>query len=499
MANAGADRSERAAGDWAWRVLAVLAAVAAVTAWRVAALWFSDTDLFVDESQYWFWGQELAFGYYSKPPLIGWVIRASTELGGSDATFWVRLPAPLFHAATALILGWIAAVRMGPAVGAWVAVAFVTLPIVSVGSALISTDTIMFPFFATALGLWLAVLDRGGPGPFAFAAGLALGVGFLGKYAAVYGILGAGLAALFVPEARPGWRAAGLALAGFALAALPNVAWNLANGLTTLQHTLDNVDWVQDPSTRAGLNLAGLGEFFLSQFIVFGPVFFAALVWLTVRAGGGDPLRQTLLWLSVPVVAVVCVQALLEEAFANWAAAAYLAGVLAVVPWLLARARAWLWASLALHTAFALALPAVVAFGAGWRVGPENRLLLGRYLGQAEMSREVIALARVHGGAVVVDDRAVLADLFYTGRDAGITVWAKPPRRRASDHYVFTRPLPPEVEGEVLFVARIDDLPEICAPAELVARLAPASGAYRTRPMGAWLVDAPCLATGAGR
>ena len=37
------------------------------------------------------------------------LIRASTELGGSDTAFWVRLPAQLLHGATALILGWIAA------------------------------------------------------------------------------------------------------------------------------------------------------------------------------------------------------------------------------------------------------------------------------------------------------------------------------------------------------------------------------------------------------
>ena len=83
-----------------WALLCILV----VTAWRVILLAFNGTDLFVDEAQYWLWGQELAFGYYSKPPLIGWVIRASTELGASDSSFWVRLPAPLFHAATGIVM-----------------------------------------------------------------------------------------------------------------------------------------------------------------------------------------------------------------------------------------------------------------------------------------------------------------------------------------------------------------------------------------------------------
>jgi 4-amino-4-deoxy-L-arabinose transferase-like glycosyltransferase len=61
------------------------AIVAAVTALRLVLLAFNRTDLFVDESQYWLWGQDFAFGYYSKPPLIAWVIGAVTTLAGSDA------------------------------------------------------------------------------------------------------------------------------------------------------------------------------------------------------------------------------------------------------------------------------------------------------------------------------------------------------------------------------------------------------------------------------
>ena len=85
------------------------ALVGAVTLARLAALWFDRTDLFVDESQYWLWGQRLDFGYFSKPPLIAWVIRGVTELAGSDAAFWVRLPGAILHGVTALILAALAA------------------------------------------------------------------------------------------------------------------------------------------------------------------------------------------------------------------------------------------------------------------------------------------------------------------------------------------------------------------------------------------------------
>ncbi|MEM6897426.1 MAG: glycosyl transferase, partial [Pseudomonadota bacterium] len=77
---------------------AAWAFIAIITLWRVAMLWANRTDLFVDEAQYWAWGQHLDWGYFSKPPLIGWVIRAVTDVLGSDAAPVVRLAAPLLHA-----------------------------------------------------------------------------------------------------------------------------------------------------------------------------------------------------------------------------------------------------------------------------------------------------------------------------------------------------------------------------------------------------------------
>src|SRR6056297_236302 len=122
--------------DW---LPAAAAITAAVVAARVVLLAFDRTELFFDEAQYWYWGQEFAFGYYSKPPLIGWAIGASTGLSGSDAPFWVRLPAPLFHGATALVLAHAAARLWGAAAAVWCAAVYITLPMVSVGSLLAST------------------------------------------------------------------------------------------------------------------------------------------------------------------------------------------------------------------------------------------------------------------------------------------------------------------------------------------------------------------------
>ncbi len=466
-----------------------LIGVLAITAARVVLLGWNRTDLFVDEAQYWLWGQELAFGYYSKPPMIGWVIRGVTELTGSDAAFWIRLPGPLFHGATALILGAVAAHLAGARAALVVALGYVTLPMVALASLLISTDTIMVPFLALALWGWLVLLERRSAG-LAVLTGVALGLAFLSKYAAIYYLLCAGLAAVLVKGSWPGGRAAGLVLVAFAVTISPNILWNALNGFTTVQHTLDNADWVRDPAARAGLNFAGLAEFFAAQFAVIGPVLFGGLVCMVARWRGLPVQTQRLLLFTVPIVLLVCGQALLSRAYANWAAAAYLAGCIAVLPWL---PRVWLWVSFAVNGALCLALPLSTTVADTLTFGREQPAL-ERYIGRAEMSRAIVAAARQAGvDTVVASHRGVLADLFYSARDVGLELRALAPEGRAPHHYALKFPYAPG-DARVLLVepkGTAHPCPEL---AEMLPDIAPERGAYRRNPQSVSVVPGSCLA-----
>ena len=84
---------------------AALLLILGLTAWRLAWLPASDLELYVDEAQYWLWGQEMAAGAWSKPPLVGWLIRAANEAVGSDAPWVARLPWPLVQRLGGFI-GW---------------------------------------------------------------------------------------------------------------------------------------------------------------------------------------------------------------------------------------------------------------------------------------------------------------------------------------------------------------------------------------------------------
>src|ERR1700744_691664 len=73
---------------------------------RLIALFRTPLELYPDEAQYWLWSRTLAFGYYSKPPIIAWAIRAATALGGAGEPL-VRMPSVLFQAGAALMVFWI--------------------------------------------------------------------------------------------------------------------------------------------------------------------------------------------------------------------------------------------------------------------------------------------------------------------------------------------------------------------------------------------------------
>ena len=85
--------------DRACLVLAGLLVLGAA-ALRVAFLLAGPLDLAPDEAHYWDWSRHPDWSYYSKGPLVAWIIRASCELLGGlsvaltgDITFAVRAPA----------------------------------------------------------------------------------------------------------------------------------------------------------------------------------------------------------------------------------------------------------------------------------------------------------------------------------------------------------------------------------------------------------------------
>src|SRR4051794_23391475 len=140
--------------DDAWRTAFLL--TAGLTLARLIALFRTPLELYPDEAQYWLWSRTLAFGYYSKPPVIAWAIWASTAFGG-DAEPWVRLPAVLFQGGAALTVFWIGRRLYGARAGLVASALYALAPAIQLSATVVATDAPLMFFLGLALMAYVAL------------------------------------------------------------------------------------------------------------------------------------------------------------------------------------------------------------------------------------------------------------------------------------------------------------------------------------------------------
>ncbi len=481
--------------------------VATLTIVRLVALRFSAVDLFFDESQYWAWSRELAPGYFSKPPLLAWLIAAAEHVcGPSEAC--IRAPAPLMNLGISLFAYATGRALYDERTGFWAAMlaAFGTGSVFS--ARIVSTDVPLVLFFALALYAYARLLQKP-DWRWALVLGLAIGAGLLAKYAMVYVLPGLVLAAAFDKRARALLTRPELGLAlGLALIVVsPNIVWNAANGFVAFRYAGGNITGESiEPSLMRPL------EFLAAQFAVFGPAVFGVAIALLGREavafgravsspsplvgegrgggsggvgecvpplptptpdpspqGGGEkkqrrasPLLATdriLLGFALPALVVVTVTAGLVHAYANWAAAAFIPlAVLAAAILVRHNLAVLLWASLALGLAAQIALIGADAFAASIRVpflAKPNPYY--RTLGWNAYGRTAGQLARKLGISTIASDtRAEVASLLYYWRDQPELILAWPTVDDLPG-FDLTRGLTAAAPQPVLFVTQCQD------------------------------------------
>ena len=410
MAVQGERLTQAAAVDErSWRL--ALWTVFAVTLARLVWLAVGHTDLYADEAQYWLWSLHPAFGYYSKPPLVAWLIAATTALFGEDELA-IRLAAPLLHFGASLVILAIARRLYEARVAMWSAIAYATLPGVSASAALISTDAPLLFCWAVALHGFIGAREPGGE-RWWIAVGVATGFGLLAKYAMAYWLLSALLfLLLFRDERRHLKRFLGATAIALAIYA-PNLVWNALNGFVSYRHTRDNAHL-----GGTLLHPTHFLEFLGSQFGVFGPILFAVLILvaLTARHSLKDRRAALLACFALPTLAMMLVVSFLSRAQPNWSAPTFVSAVVLVVAWLLERGRTGLVAvSVALHVAIAVMLFGAHDAAAALRVDlPAKWDLLHRLRGWGALGRTVGQMLLRHPGTILLsDDREDMAVLMY--------------------------------------------------------------------------------------
>jgi len=433
---------------------------AIVTIARILALFYSDINLGPDETQYWFWSKTPAFGYFSKPPMIAWMIAATTNVFG-DSEWAVRLSTPFFHLLTTVLI-FLTARRIYDEKSAfWAGIIWLTLPAATLSSMVISTDAFLLSFWSASLYFFfrLATPQPGTAKTSLMAVGLgaAIGLGFLSKYAMIYFLIGAAMATA-VANMRLSWRHLAIATATALVILAPNLVWNSNHGFQTLTHTAANADW------RGGLfHPASFAEFFVAQFGVFGPITFALFIigLLTVKQRLAEIAERrwadlALLSFSLPPLIIVSVQAFISRAHANWAAAAYPAATILVAAWAIRAGKTRI-----LKVGVGLNLVASLIF-----LIAATNFSLADGLGFSEIVKRVrgweqqgadIALLSSNYDAVMIDDREVMGGVLYYGRMSTTPVVAWNSNTRIDHHYEAFHAFRPARYRRLLYVTPHSD------------------------------------------
>ncbi|PAS94864.1 MAG: hypothetical protein CGU28_13295 [Candidatus Dactylopiibacterium carminicum] len=427
--NRSASRSTQA-----WLLLLLL-----LTAYRLWIIPRLGVTLYIDEAQYWTWAKDLDWGYYSKPPVIAWLIAATTAVFG-DGLLAVKLSALLLYPATAWLLYLLGRRLYDGQTGFRAGLSFALIPLVSALGLAVSTDAPLLFCWALAMLALLRALEYDRWRDWLLL-GVAVGLGIMAKYTMGAFAASAGLYLLTDRQRRRAFLHPGLwiAVALATLIVLPNILWNWQHDFPTLRHTAEITHVSENAKT------GNAGEFLLAQAGSLGPGF--ALAYL-VGIGFAlrrwhDPRSQFLLSFSLPLFGLVFFQAMRSEANGNWAAPALIAALLLSVVWLTRLRTRWWLGALAINIAVMLAAYYLGDyFQLTGKPQPARLDPLKRAKGWDALADGVRPYFAAHPGAMLLTkDRTLMAHLSYELRDLDLDAVAWAPNPHPADHYQLTVPL----------------------------------------------------------
>ena len=282
-------------------------------------------DLSGDEAHYWDWSRRLDICYYSKGPVIAWIIRASCAIFGDNMPA-VRFPALVLGVGTSLTTYFVTLRLFRSdrlALGAVLLSACV--PLFIAGSILMTIDSPMFLAWGLAtLFAAIALFDPKRPRWPWIAMGLSIGFGALAKYGALLWLPSLLMFLLIDREGRrllrSPWPWVMVAITLVCLT--PCIIWNAQHDWVSLRHVAT--------STGAGPSRFSFSthELLASQIGVLGPPMFVLMVAAIAYAvrRRDDPNRRQMLFLTsigLTFLAFNVLDSFVAKIQVNWPAPAY--------------------------------------------------------------------------------------------------------------------------------------------------------------------------------
>lgn len=461
---------------------------------RVVYIFVCPLNLIPDEAYYWDWSRQLDVSYYSKPPLIAWLIAAATAIGG-DSEFAIRLPAALLGTLGLWIVYELGRCMYRHEVGVRALLIVAVTPGTLTLCLLMTIDApFLLAWTMSLYCLWRMLEHETISTRWLTAAIFATGIGLLAKqsglglFPLLAMFLATGIADRRTLKSPYPW----VWMLGSSAFLLPVIWWNHQHAWVTLEHTRNHFGIAPGSVLRHVLLQL---EFLASQIGILSPVICCQLVFVTTGLLAGLPGLQRrerflLCFGAVPFAGVV-ILSFFQRVQPNWPAALHLTSILLLAAWSCGEIslprwnwiRPWVPTGILVGGAMSIVVtlvPFVVPATslAGSRLDPTGRLRGWRDVGE-QVAAKLQSIPQSQGLMVIAaTSRGPVSELAYylpgkprvyrwnTGGivDSQHDLWGGPKNGRGHDALIVTdavAEVPDQLAGAF---TSVEDLGEITVP-----------------------------------
>lgn len=299
-----------------------------VSIFRIYFMLHGPLNLSPDEAHYWEWSRRLDLSYYSKGPMIAYLISFSTWIFG-DNVFGVRIFAVIFSFFSSIFVYKIGKMLFNEKVGYLSGIFFQLIPLFSTYGVIFTIDSPFIFLWIVSIYLFLLALD--GKRIHWILLGLLIGLGLLTKYTMAFFYV-CMFFYLFQKGNKKGFQNLKnniknpmlyICIIVSLIVFSPVIIWNFNNDWVTLKHTAGQAH-VYD---GIRISLKYFLEFIGSQLLVITPLFFIICFYFLIKPSLlslQSYQRRFLFSFSLPILTFFLIKSLHGKVQANWAATAYM-------------------------------------------------------------------------------------------------------------------------------------------------------------------------------
>jgi 4-amino-4-deoxy-L-arabinose transferase-like glycosyltransferase len=286
---------------------------------RMSYLFCNGLDLIGDESYYWDWSRRPDWCYYSKPPMVAWLIAAFTGLGG-DYTAVVRIPSVVLGT---VFLGYLYATAnafYSPRAGALALLLILAMPFNVLANFIMTIDPPLYCFWMMSLYyLRRALFDHDKAAW--FWAGVTTGAALLSKQVACLIPLMLVCFLLLNKYRHPLFKHGFLwYLFPVIVSLLPIIFWNQHHDWVMFGHSKGHFGIKETLTYTAWLEQ--VGSFVLYQLLLISPVLFIIMMIMTFKASIRftrlSPEEQFLMLMGPVLLLGILLLGFVQKVQGNW-------------------------------------------------------------------------------------------------------------------------------------------------------------------------------------